>query len=135
MVLAIRQVPSRKDSRGLSLLDGIYYGEWVIARQELPPHPFLSDLRIKSIPEGGVMSMVGRKGTIITVFSTAYAVGKTLIASNMAAELAKSRHTVCLIDLDLQFGDVASALKLTPEKTIADAERSMREHPNDTVAA
>lgn len=55
------------------------------------------------------MSMVGRKGTIITVFSTAYAVGKTLIAINMAAELAKSRHTVCLIDLDLQFGDVASA--------------------------
>lgn len=54
------------------------------------------------------MSMVGRKGTIITVFSTAYAVGKTLIAINMAAELAKSRHTVCLIDLDLQFGDVAS---------------------------
>ena len=37
------------------------------------------------------MSMVGRKGTIITVFSTAYAVGKTLIAINMAAELAKSR--------------------------------------------
>ena len=35
------------------------------------------------------MSMVGRKGTIITVFSTAYAVGKTLIAINMAAELAK----------------------------------------------
>ena len=81
------------------------------------------------------MSMVGRKGTIITVFSTAYAVGKTLIAINMAAELAKNRHTVCLIDLDLQFGDVASALKLTPEKTIADAERSMREHPDDTVAA
>lgn len=81
------------------------------------------------------MSMVGRKGTIITVFSTAYAVGKTLIAINMAAELAKSRHTVCLIDLDLQFGDVASALKLMPEKTIADAERSMREHPDDTVAA
>lgn len=30
MVLAIWQVPSRKDSRGLSLLDGIYFGEWVI---------------------------------------------------------------------------------------------------------
>ena len=81
------------------------------------------------------MSMVGRKGTIITVFSTAYAVGKTLIAINMAAELARNRHTVCLIDLDLQFGDAASALRLTPEKTIADAEKSMREHPDDTVAA
>ncbi len=79
--------------------------------------------------------MEGRKGTIITVFSTAYAVGKTLIAINMAAELARSGHTVCLVDLDLQFGDVCYYLKLTPQKTIADAEKSMHEHPDDTVAA
>ncbi len=79
--------------------------------------------------------MEGRKGTIITVFSTAYAVGKTLIAVNMAAELARAGHTVCLVDLDLQFGDVCYYLKMKPEKTIADAEKSMREHPDDTVAA
>ena len=41
------------------------------------------------------MSMVGRKGTIITVFSTAYAVGKTLIACCEAAPRHRfpSAHT------------------------------------------
>ena len=79
--------------------------------------------------------MEGRKGTIITVFSTAYAVGKTLIAINMAAELARSGNTVCLVDLDLQFGDVCYYLKINPEKTIADAEKDLHDRPEDTVAA
>ena len=35
-----------------------------------------------------------RRGTVITVFSTASAVGKTLIAINMAAELAKEGYRV-----------------------------------------
>lgn len=79
--------------------------------------------------------MEGQKGTIITVFSTAYAVGKTLLAINLAAELARNGERVCLVDLDLQFGDVCYYLKLHPKKTIADAEKSLRNHPYDTVAA
>lgn len=38
----------------------------------------------------------GTKGTIFTVFSTAYAVGKTLIAVNIAAELARDGFKVLL---------------------------------------
>ena len=45
----------------------------------------------------------GRRGSVITVFSTASAVGKTLVAINMAAELARLGHKVCLVDVDLQF--------------------------------
>lgn len=78
--------------------------------------------------------MEGRKGTIFTVFSTAYAVGKSLIAVNIAAELAKQGLRVCLVDLDLQFGDICYYLKLHPKKTIADAQRAMRANPRDTVA-
>ena len=52
-----------------------------------------------------------RRGTVITVFSTASAVGKTLIGINMAAELAKQGFRVCLVDLDLQFGDVCNYLQ------------------------
>lgn len=65
-----------------------------------------------------------RNGVVITFFSTASAVGKTLIACNMASEIARDA-TVCLVDLDLQFGDVANYLQLQDEFTIADAERDM----------
>ena len=66
----------------------------------------------------------GRRGSVITVFSTASAVGKTLVAINMAAELARLGHKVCLVDVDLQFGDVCNYLHLVPERTIADAARA-----------
>jgi len=65
-----------------------------------------------------------RSGIVITVFSTASAVGKTLISINMAAELAHEGNRVCLVDLDLQFGDVCNYLKLQPAKTIANAQKA-----------
>ncbi len=67
-----------------------------------------------------------RSGIVITVFSTASAVGKTLISINMAAELAHEGHHVCLADLDLQFGDVSNYLKLSPTRTVADAQKAVQ---------
>jgi pilus assembly protein CpaE len=67
-----------------------------------------------------------RSGIVITVFSTASAVGKTLISINMAAELAKQSYRVCLVDLDLQFGDVCNYLQIIPQKTIFDAQEAVR---------
>ena len=75
-----------------------------------------------------------RRGTVITVFSTASAVGKTLIGINMAAELAKQGFRVCLVDLDLQFGDVCNYLQLQPVYTLADAAKALeREKENFNV--
>ena len=77
-----------------------------------------------------------RRGTVITVFSTASAVGKTLIGINMAAELAKEGYRVCLVDLDLQFGDVCNYLQLQPVYTLADAVTALeQEKENFNVQA
>ena len=61
-------------------------------------------------------------GTVITVFSVIAGCGKTVLATNLAAALADDgRREVCLVDLDLAFGDVGIALQLFPAHTISDA--------------
>ena len=62
------------------------------------------------------------KGTVIGVFSPKGGVGKTTIATNIAVGLGKiAPMSVVIVDLDLQFGDVASGLYLNPEHTVTDA--------------
>jgi pilus assembly protein CpaE len=59
---------------------------------------------------------------VFTVSSATGGCGKTFMATNMALFLA--RHTgrrVVLVDLDLQFGEVSTALRLRPNYTIYDA--------------
>ena len=64
------------------------------------------------------------RGRIITVLSPKGGAGKTTVATNLAAGLALAAPgRVAMIDLDLQFGDVASALGLGPDATVADAAR------------
>jgi len=61
-------------------------------------------------------------GQVITVFSTKGGAGKSMLSTSLAVELARrSDEPVCLVDADLQFGDVAVMLKLTPHHTIVDA--------------
>ena len=62
------------------------------------------------------------RGKLITVFSPKGGVGKTTVAVNLAFALADhGKHRVCLVDLDLAFGDVAITLQLFPARTLADA--------------
>ncbi|SDH43738.1 pilus assembly protein CpaE [Arthrobacter subterraneus] len=62
------------------------------------------------------------QGMVIGVFSPKGGVGKTTIATNLAVGLGKlAPMGVVLVDLDLQFGDVASNLYLTPEYSVLDA--------------
>lgn len=70
---------------------------------------------IDELPAGS-----GRLGRLITVFSAKGGCGKTTLATNLAAACAKRGHRVCLVDLDLAFGDVAIALQLFPDRGIAD---------------
>ncbi|MEA5453426.1 AAA family ATPase [Sinomonas sp. JGH33] len=62
------------------------------------------------------------RGRVITVMSPKGGVGKTTISTNIAVGLAKTAPlSVVVVDLDLQFGDVASGLMLDPERTVLDA--------------
>lgn len=58
---------------------------------------------------------------IITVFSTKGGVGKTTIVTNLAVSLFhESRKKVVIVDLDLQFGDVAVMMNVIPKRTITE---------------
>lgn len=62
------------------------------------------------------------QGLVIGVISPKGGVGKTTVATNVAVGLGKiAPMNVVLVDLDLQFGDVASSLYLNPEHTMTDA--------------
>lgn len=63
-----------------------------------------------------------KNGKTILVFSPKGGVGKTTMAVNLALALNQRPNTsVCLVDLDLEFGDVAISLQMVPEHTIDDA--------------
>lgn len=62
------------------------------------------------------------RGRVISVMSPKGGVGKTTVATNLAVGLAKlAPMGAVIVDLDLQFGDVASGLGLEPQYTINDA--------------
>jgi len=52
----------------------------------------------------------------------------------MAASLAQAGNSVCIVDLDLQFGDVCHYLQLEPEKTIFDAQQAIVQNEADFFA-
>jgi pilus assembly protein CpaE len=59
-------------------------------------------------------------GTVIAVVSASGGSGKTFLATNLAYHLVSSNKQTCLIDLDLQFGELSTALRLKPRHTIHD---------------
>lgn len=61
-------------------------------------------------------------GTVFTIASATGGCGKTFYATNLAYFLTRyTQKRVCIVDLDLQFGEVSTALRLRPKFTIFDA--------------
>lgn len=76
-----------------------------------------------------------REGQIVTVFAAKGGCGKTTLAINLAVALASGTdQRVCIVDLDLAFGDVAISVQLDPARTIVDA-LPMAGHLDTTGAA
>ena len=64
----------------------------------------------------------GSDSRVIVVASPKGGVGKTTISANLAVGLGRiAPMSTVIVDLDVQFGDVAAALRLEPEHSLTDA--------------
>ena len=79
-----------------------------------------------------------KRGRVITIASATGGCGKTFFAVNAAYFLqAHGGGKACVVDLDLQFGEVTAALRLNPQYTIFDAQQhhpggvDLEEHMGD----
>lgn len=64
----------------------------------------------------------GRRGQVLTVFAGKGGCGKTTWATNLAVAAHATGRRVCLLDLDLEFGDVAAMLRLVPKRNLLSAD-------------
>jgi pilus assembly protein CpaE len=60
------------------------------------------------------------RGALICVLGPKGGTGKTVTSCNLGVALAESGKRVALVDADLQFGDIALSLGLTPSGTVHD---------------
>lgn len=85
----------------------------------------------KPIDEHALAEAIGRidvqrsesneQGRLISVIGTAGGVGATMLATNLAVELAElATRDVTVVDLDYRFGQAATLLDMEPNHTLAD---------------
>jgi len=84
--------------------------------------------KLQEIVTGQAPGRSERDGRIISVFSTKGGVGRSLVSCNLACMLRKlTQKRVALVDLDLQFGDDAMMLDMTPTTMIASLARDVKD--------
>jgi pilus assembly protein CpaE len=79
----------------------------------------------KRLRLSGQSKALGPRGLSIAVFGAKGGVGKTTVATNLGAALARMGQSVVLLDGDDSFGDVAAMLELKPERSIIDLIREV----------
>ncbi len=94
---------------------GIAVGAADVVMLPQPAETLLFAIRKAAIAASGAPT-----GKVVTVFSPKGGSGKTALATNLAAATARSGVETLLVDLDLQFGDSALTLAVSPRATIAD---------------
>lgn len=97
-----------------------------VEEEPLPEPDFLRESEPEPVPSflqtpRRAASANTRLARVFTVASASGGCGKTFYSTNLAAYLAKATGgKVLLVDLDLQFGEVAISLHLRPKRTIAE---------------
>ncbi len=87
------------------------------------PEPVVQFVQAPEAPMAAPAGSPTKRGRVYAVASATGGCGKTFMATNLSYFL----HThgggsrVCLVDLDLQFGEVSTALRMRPRYTIFDA--------------
>lgn len=80
------------------------------------------EISMKILESNAAEGFGSSRGKVIIVFSAKGGCGKTTLSVNLATALASLQQgQVALVDLDLQFGDVAVSLQVDPKKTISEA--------------
>ena len=99
------------------IIKSFRYGALDFLPKPILKNQLLSSIeKINSVKEG----LDSNTSKIITVYSNKGGIGKTTIATNFAAELAKTtRSKAALVDLNLQLGDVSTFLNLSPKFDVA----------------
>lgn len=68
----------------------------------------------------------GAAGQVLAIFPAKGGMGATTLAANLAADLVRGGDRTCLVDLDLQLGDVNAFLDVHGGYTITDVVANMR---------
>ncbi len=71
-------------------------------------------------------TLAASMGTVTAVFPAKGGMGATSLATHLAGFVAAREERVCLLDLDLELGDVLAVLDLPPSYSIADVVKNMR---------
>lgn len=107
-----------------------------IGAKEFLPKPVLKEdlVRVVTMLSNPEINTTETESKIITVYSNKGGIGKTTIAVNLAAELAKvTKDKVALVDLNLQLGDISTFLNLNPTFDVNYVLKKLVDKDKDTV--
>jgi pilus assembly protein CpaE len=96
----------------------------IVTLPETPAHIEFALQKAVARKQGTMLATSTSVAPVVCVLGPKGGTGKTLTSVNVAVSLAETGAKVLLVDLDLQFGDVALCMGLSPERTIVDLVRS-----------
>ncbi|SHE93479.1 pilus assembly protein CpaE [Tissierella praeacuta DSM 18095] len=73
------------------------------------------------------------KSKVITVFSSKGGVGRTTVVTNLAIKLAQKKRKVAILDFDMEFGEVASSMRIETRDTISELLQEQSSPNADTI--